>query len=350
MCINPSPKKEVLTSKNVLTPKYVLNSWVVSCLQGFRAAGWDEKAIFNHAGLQANFFEGMYCDALEASKIFDSAIHLYGKDAGLVSRMGLVPNTFQSLSLAVLSAPSAAYGLNLMAEFSAYISNAVGYRFCADDKNAEFSFDLDLDVDSAPQILDAMASATLRTLKFITPKSLPLIEVHFKIDKPVNFEKHYAYFKVPVVWGAKNNALLMHSEPLFEPSIHHSQSMLESQLKLCQESMESKSEGESAYTDIVREKIKVALLDGHCSIDAIARSLNISVRSLQRRLSDTDSSFSALLEDVRKNEAIQMLESSSLNIACIAHKLGFNDSGNFTRAFKRWNNCSPELYRRRIMN
>jgi AraC-like DNA-binding protein len=95
----------------------------------------------------------------------------------------------------------------------------------------------------------------------------------------------------------------------------------------------------------VRSKIIHQLPDGIPTQETIADTLHVSLRSLQRKLKEEDTSFRDLLEDTRQQLALQYLRDSRRSIGEITYLLGFTEPSNFTRAFKRWTGKSPAQYR-----
>ena len=77
----------------------------------------------------------------------------------------------------------------------------------------------------------------------------------------------------------------------------------------------------------------------------IARKLCLSERTLRRRLADNGVSYQVLLDNVRKNRALEMLANPRLSIEQVAFEVGFCDSHNFRRAFKRWTGSTPSEMR-----
>jgi AraC-like DNA-binding protein len=95
----------------------------------------------------------------------------------------------------------------------------------------------------------------------------------------------------------------------------------------------------------VRSRIIHQLPDGIPKQEAIAETLHVSLRSLQRRLKAEETSFKDLLEETRQQLALQYLRDSRRSIGEITYLLGFSEPSNFTRAFKRWTGKSPVQYR-----
>lgn len=101
----------------------------------------------------------------------------------------------------------------------------------------------------------------------------------------------------------------------------------------------------NAISAQVKARLVDALPSGPVSESSMARSLHLSTRSLQRRLSAEQTSFRQLLDDTRRELALQFLGNSRLTISEVTYLLGFSDPSNFTRAFRRWHGTSPSDYR-----
>jgi len=95
----------------------------------------------------------------------------------------------------------------------------------------------------------------------------------------------------------------------------------------------------------VRSKIIEQLTNGVPQQNQIASSLNLSLRSLQRKLNDENTSYKDILADTRLQLSQQYLKGSDRPIIEIGYLLGFSEPGNFARAFRRWTGTSPHEYR-----
>jgi AraC-like DNA-binding protein len=78
----------------------------------------------------------------------------------------------------------------------------------------------------------------------------------------------------------------------------------------------------------------------------VARQLNFSERSLRRRLAERGCSYQELMDVVRQKRACVLLrDAPDCPIERIAEQVGFSDSHNFRRAFRRWTGWSPQTWR-----
>jgi AraC-like DNA-binding protein len=96
----------------------------------------------------------------------------------------------------------------------------------------------------------------------------------------------------------------------------------------------------------VQKAIAAAPHEGGSAPD-VARALNVSVRTLQRKLVATGTTFREVSEGVRGRLAQGYLTDRRVSIAEVAFLLGFSDQSSFNRAFRRWTGQSPGRWRRR---
>ncbi|WP_198666130.1 AraC family transcriptional regulator [Tropicimonas sp. IMCC34043] len=100
------------------------------------------------------------------------------------------------------------------------------------------------------------------------------------------------------------------------------------------------------FVSTARVYIENMLDGGEQSIDRFAAAAGLSRRTLQRRLSDEGTSYSALLDEVRRNRALRGLAEGSSRIGDIAADLGYSGQPAFHRAVRRWATVSPSELRR----
>jgi AraC-like DNA-binding protein len=100
----------------------------------------------------------------------------------------------------------------------------------------------------------------------------------------------------------------------------------------------------------ISRRVKAALLEslpsGMVKIDAIARKLAVSRRTLQRRIEDEGSSYQQILQETRESLARHYLQKTALPPTEISFLLGFDEPNSFYRAFRMWTGTTPEHVRR----
>ncbi|MEW6991609.1 AraC family transcriptional regulator [Colwelliaceae bacterium 6441] len=77
----------------------------------------------------------------------------------------------------------------------------------------------------------------------------------------------------------------------------------------------------------------------------VAEKLHTSPRNLRRKLSEANTSFRQIADEVRMHLAVEYLRDTNLSIEQIAILVGYSDASNFHRAFKRYNELTPSDFR-----
>jgi AraC-like DNA-binding protein len=108
--------------------------------------------------------------------------------------------------------------------------------------------------------------------------------------------------------------------------------------------------GSAAAEDLpgqVRADVAAFLPGREPSLEALARRLGQSRRSVQRRLAESGTTFARLVAEVRHERAEALLAGRNVSVAEVSWLVGFSEQSAFTRAFRRWTGHSPTQFRRR---
>ena len=100
--------------------------------------------------------------------------------------------------------------------------------------------------------------------------------------------------------------------------------------------------------DGLRHNVRAAigkLGPGAADVPSVAAQVGCSPRTLQRRLAQAGTSFKALIESYRMEEALILLAESQASIAQIGRLLGYSQTSAFSRAVSHWWGASPRALR-----
>jgi AraC-like DNA-binding protein len=86
---------------------------------------------------------------------------------------------------------------------------------------------------------------------------------------------------------------------------------------------------------------------GECRAERVAAMFAVHRVTLHRYLRQDGTTFEALLDEIRRDLAVQMLDITNLAVGEIAAALGYGASGSFVRAFNRWHGRTPGAWRSR---
>ena len=182
-----------------------------------------------------------------------------------------------------------------------------------------------------------------RIFSDILKAPVPLIEIRFAYPKPSYAAFYEKVFHCAVSFNAREHMVIFDSRllsiqlPMSNPI---AKKTYEQECKqVCQ-----RLKVKETVTDQVRQEI-LFKEESFPSFNQLSQHLNISPRTLRRRLTDEKTSFKSLVADIRKKKAIDLLKTTNDTIERIATELGYSDLSNFYRAFKKWTGHTPGKYR-----
>ena len=118
--------------------------------------------------------------------------------------------------------------------------------------------------------------------------------------------------------------------------------------QLCEDYCEQfveRSEGKSLFQRNILRACVRNLSTSSVQAPVVAKTLNMSVRTLYRRLGEEGVSYQSLLDKLRSSVALEYLKNTQLSVEEIATQCGYQDVSNFRKAFRRWTGRSPSSYR-----
>lgn len=168
------------------------------------------------------------------------------------------------------------------------------------------------------------------------------INVCFTHEAPADLTVHRRIFGCKVEFGCEFNGIVCPSanldtaNPLANAAMaRHAQRYLDSLL--------SKTDHSLAFD--VRKSIYLLLPMGRATIEQIAQSQGMNVRTLQRRLEEDGARFSELINSVRCDLVIRYLENPGYSLGRIADMLGYSMPSSFTRWFISQFGMPPAAWR-----
>lgn len=169
--------------------------------------------------------------------------------------------------------------------------------------------------------------------------------MHCKMKMPQTDDwdevKHLLPF--PVLFGQTVNALVVPAEYLDIPLKMADPVSASSAIKICEERLQ-RIENQEGLLNRLQVLIEESL-NNPPSLAQAAEHFCVSPRTLRRELEKLDTTYQTQLDHYRKEAAINYLKGSTLTVQEIADKMGYNDSSNFARAFRKWTGKSPGDYR-----
>ncbi len=200
--------------------------------------------------------------------------------------------------------------------------------------------------DSVPQLPaanDFVVMCAAMFSRWYTGVFEPAVEVHLMHPRPSYEDEYVNAFRTCVRFEMPCNAFVIRRARLDQP-------MLKADMNLRSAFEASAAEQSEPHagcrvSEKARELVSRLLHRGEVSMQAIACMLGTSIPTLRRHLDAEGTSYSIILDDVRRGLAESLLKNPSLSVNHIARSLGFANAGAFRKAFKRWMSTTPSKHR-----
>jgi AraC-like DNA-binding protein len=199
-------------------------------------------------------------------------------------------------------------------------------------------------LDEPRQPIESTFSALLKATQQLTGKSLQPQSIWFQHPAPIDCSEHYRIFQTEVKFSQSINRIIF-AETSLSWLVRSANANLLSMFERHASDMLNILNEPENYTQKVVKTIAQNLQGEVPSIEAIARSLLLSVRQLQRELQVENTSYQQILDQTRKDLALKHIQNQQTSIHDIAFLLGFSEPSAFHRAFKRWTKQTPRNYR-----
>ncbi|MGA9380922.1 MAG: helix-turn-helix domain-containing protein [Phormidium sp.] len=166
-------------------------------------------------------------------------------------------------------------------------------------------------------------------------------QFHLKIGRNKVFLSLDCLSNTPIHFHQSSNAICFSKDLLSKPLNYATKLSLTGN---AEETLKLTSPSDN-FTDSLRQLILLLLPEGYPSLTIAAQAAGLTIRTFQRRLENNNLNYSQLVEQVRFEQAIHLLQDRTNQLIDIAFDLGYTDAANFSRAFKRWTGVSPRKFR-----
>lgn len=321
-----------------------LTGWVLAIIKAMQASNVDVDPILKEIGMDPGLLEGGYSrySQEQISQLWIRATKLTDTDFGLKVAAEVRPSTFHVVGYAMNCSATLSRALHRFAYYCRLISDSATSTLT--ETNDEVMLDIKIDTGGAPpiyQTVDTILASIVAFLRWISGEAIVPLEVRFQhalTDADDAFEK---FFGCEVYYGCEQNLIIFKRIDLEKPVLVADEELASLLDGVANRYLEARMAGRIAVR--VRDILIARLPNGNVGKTDVAKLLNMTERTLLRRLKDEGTTFSDLLYRVRLGLAFQLLRRRSMTIRDTAYTLGFSDEGTFSRAFKRWTGRRPSV-------
>lgn len=206
-----------------------------------------------------------------------------------------------------------------------------------------FSVPKEFNPQPALNAIDAGMALLLHLCRISAGKDLMPLRMEVKRPLPDCAERYYDFFGPNILFNSQQNIYIFDKHSIEKQLPTANIDLALSCDKIIKDYLAKMDKSDIVMQ--VKAKLTDSLSSGSVSEKHISESLNMSLRSLQRKLEEKGYNYKQLLEETRRELAEQYIRNSRLSVSEITYMLGFSEPSNFSRAFKRWTGKSPQDYR-----
>jgi AraC-like DNA-binding protein len=319
-----------------------LSSWALLISRALTAAGIDADELFRRAGMPPerlrdpnsryplSAMQRLWALALQATQ--DPCFGLE------VARLWH-PTTFHAMGYSALACATLREALAYAVRYSRVVSAGAILELI--DRGAQVNMRLSVPArpeSMAVSSMQAPVHAGLASIVILCREArgapLGLQRVSFTGADCGCGPRLAAFFNCPVVFEAEHNDIVFTAIELDTALPTANPALLRVNEQLLAHYLARLESSELAVR--VQSYLIQLLPSGEFEEAAVARALNLSLRTMQRRLRQEGTSFRELLDETRERLAAQYLEDSTMSVSEVAYLLGFSEVSSFSRAMRRW--------------
>ena len=322
--------------------------WVGTVLAAAERQGVARGALLAQAGIAPEELTAERWPIDHITRLWRAAVHCT-QDAGfgLKAGAGVGPASFNEVSYLLQSAPTLRAALALVQKYQRLISDGgrfqtiTGPEACwvvYHPRQGALAF--------SPHQIESVLAAVVVFARWVTGSALRPQRVQLSQARIGPLAGYREVFQCPVDFEQAFSGVLLANAQLDAP-------LPQANAQLAQAHQQQAAARLAALSrqDGLEQTLRMWIasqLQGQAPARAqAARALGLSERTLARRMRAEGLSYSALLDGVRRDAALQAVAQTTRALSDIALALGYAEPSVFTRAFRRWTGATPGQWRGR---
>jgi len=331
-----------------------LSSWVLLISRAIDSYGLDSRKLFAEVGLN-------HADLRDPLARFSSAAIMdLWRSAALATRdpgFGLTvasfwhPTTLYALGYSWLASNNLEEAFACAVRYTRIVNTAAQGLLRVEDGAQQFRVILGRSsyyTNPAEVAVDAAMGMLMIMCRAAYGSGFEVMRVSFRHPEPSRRERFDQLFKAPIEFGAQDDALYIDPAIVRAPLATANPELVRINDRIATDYLAQLDRNDLGMR--VRSKLIEQLPAGRISEGEIAAAINLSQRSLQRKLREQGMTFTRLVDSTRRELSLQYVRDPNYSFNEVAFLLGFTEPANFSRAFKRWFGYSPSQFRQQSMS
>ena len=251
------------------------------------------------------------------------------------------------ISLVIMNAPTLGDMFSRIKRYIHLIAESDRIEIVTQQEHVHLRYIIEVPEYFTTYAIERSFSMAFNWSKIFTGEMLNPVEIHFQYSAPEYIDEYQRIFKTDLLFEQPHNAIVFDKAVLELPNINYN-NYLDNVISVQADKLMGKL---SSNDNLVRKTYKLIvhyLPTGDLNVDTISSEMNMSRRTLARKLKDQGVSFQDLVEQTKKDLSLDYLQQNSISISDVAYMLGFSETSAFSRAFKRWFGDNPQTYRKTL--
>jgi AraC-like DNA-binding protein len=333
-----------MPAKDCEAVRTTLGTWVKAICRALQAAGCDSTVLLAEAGFDLNALDGptVRCPLTQTARLWGLAVTATGDPAfGIKVASHIKQTTFHALSYGLSASSTLKEAFERVQRYCHVASDAIEYDFFR--RGSEYHFVIEPAGRVADESVDALVAAYLRMCRSLIGHDYSPLRIEFRRARPSRIEDFERLLRAPLLFDAEQTRLVFDSAGIERPldggnpelARHNDAIALQYLSQIERDNLQGR----------VRDVLTQSLAHGEPSQEEVAELLNMSARTLQRKLGDGGTTYKEILDETRRVLALAYLSAPRHSVSDVTYLLGFSAGSSFTRAFRRWTGQSPSDWR-----
>jgi AraC-like DNA-binding protein len=251
---------------------------------------------------------------------------------------------FDILEYAARGSPDLGKAFECLARYFRLMNEAAEIKIGTDGERSIISYRVTDGIRQPRAAIDFAVASLVNFARRNTTFDETGMEIRFTFPEPPYVADYQRFFRCKIRFGATENAIVLPRVRL-DTRMTRVDGRITRAFELRAEHLLDRLKQGDGMSGRVRDLSIKHLGSGQVTMAWAARRLAMSVPTLRRHLEAEGTTFSAVVDEVRKQLAGSQLRNGT-SVSELAFALGFSSVSAFHRAFKRWTGMSPAEYRR----
>ncbi|WP_205499678.1 AraC family transcriptional regulator [Rufibacter psychrotolerans] len=266
---------------------------------------------------------------------------------GLLAGERFQPQAASTVAYVMMHAPTLGKAMEKCGQYQALLCDATRLRY----HPTKATFTLEFLVPWAPETrytIDKMVALFTVVMRQMTCQQVAPLQIGFTFPAPADLRGYHRLLpQTEFLFDCPTNYLKFRPQDLALP-VRGANLELYRIFEQHAQTLLARHQQTHSITYLVGAELMKLLPAQAPAVEVVAQNLHLSVRSLQLKLQQENTTFQAILNETRKDLAQLYLRERHLSKADIAYLLGFSEISVFSRTFRKWTGVSPSQYQAQL--